>query len=41
MEFCAREAGYMIPESPETRALLAEIAASGDGETREIAEELG
>jgi len=39
-EDCAREAGYMIPESPETRALLAELSAGGDGEVSEIAGEL-
>ena len=34
-EDCAREAGFMIPESPETGALLAELLAESEGPVRD------
>ncbi len=39
-EDCAREAGYMIPESPETRALLAELSSEREETIAEIVSRL-
>jgi Fe-S-cluster-containing hydrogenase component 2 len=39
-EDCAREAGFMIPQSDETRLLLRELAESGDGEVSSVAAKL-